>query len=190
MDFNDMKKIWDEQNQQSVYAIDEEALHNNVIKKKNRAALIANRTEVYMIGSLIIAASVIWGATIITGEIQMLPLALSGFMVVMAILLYKKRRKRLLWQNTYDRTLLGDLDEALANAEYQLSFSKWSKNLFLVVAALTVVDVFSPEAWWKSVIVLVFFVVVYFLAKWEYRTLYLSQKNNLKAMRDKVASFD
>ena len=116
----------------------------------------------------------------------MLPLTLSGFMVVMATLLYKKRSKRLLWQNTFDRSILGDLDEAIANAEYQLNFLKWSRNLFLLVATLTVVDVFSLEAWWKSTLVISFFIVVYFLAKWEYRIFYLSQRNNLLEMREKL----
>ena len=186
MDFNDMKKIWNAQNQQALYAIDEQVLRDNVIKQKDRASYIANKTEVYMIGSLIIASSIIWAATIYTGQIQMLPLTLSGFMVVMATLLYKKRSKRLLWQNTFDRSILGDLDEAIANAEYQLNFSKWSRNLFLLVATLTVVDVFSLEAWWKSTLVISFFIVVYFLAKWEYRIFYLSQRNNLLEMREKL----
>lgn len=186
MDFNDMKKIWNDQDQNAVYAIDEQTLTENVIKQKEKSSFIANRTEIYMIGSLMIAAAMIWGATIYTGQIQMLPLALSGFMLVMAILLYKKRTKRLLWQNTFDRSVLGDLDEAIANADYQLNFSKWSRNLFLVVASLTVVDVFSLEAWWKSLIVLTFFIIVYLLAKREHKTIYLSQRNRLKSMRDQV----
>ena len=130
-----------------ICVIDEQVLRDNVIKQKDRASYIADKTEVYMIGSLIMSSSIIWAATIYTGQIQMLPLTLSGFMVVMATLLYKKRSKRLLWQSTFDRSILGDLDEAIANAEYQLNFLKWSRNLFLLVATLTVVDVFSLEAW-------------------------------------------
>ena len=190
MEFDDMKKIWDEQSQQSMYAIDEEALSKKVIKKRHKASFIANRTEILMIGALLIASAMVWAATIYTGELQLLPLGLSGFMVIMAILLYRKRVKRLSWQNTFDQTILGDLDEAIANAQYQLNVSKWSRNLFFVVAGLTVVDVFSVESWWKAVVVSGFFVIVYFLAKWEYRTFYLSQKNELKSMKDKLISLE
>lgn len=190
MEFDDMKKIWDEQRQQSMYAIDEEALSKKVIKKKHKASFIANRTEILMIGALLISSAMVWGATIYTQELQLLPLGISGFMVIMAILLYRKRVKRLSWQNTFDQTILGDLDEAIANAQYQLNVSKWSRNLFFVVAGLTVVDVFSIESWWKAVLVSGFFVIVYFLAKWEYRTFYLSQKNELKSMKDKLISLE
>ena len=185
-----MKKIWDEQNKQSLYAIDEKALHNKVIRKKSKAATIANRTEVYMIGSLLIATSIIWAASIYTAEFQIMPLALSGFMLVMAGLLYGKRRKRLSWQNTFDRSVLGDLEEAIANAEYQLRISKWSRSLFFVVAGVSIIDVFSVTDWWKSILVFGFFVVVYFLAKWEYRTFYLSQRDNLVGMKEKLKEFE
>lgn len=190
MDFNDMKKIWDEQNKQSLYAIDEQALHERVIKKKSKAAAVASRSEKAMIGSLIIASLIVWGATIYTGDLQLLPLVLSGFMITMAGLLYNKRIKRLKWQNTFDRSIAGDFDEAIANAEYQLQISKWSRNLFFVVAAATVYDVFSITEWWKSLITLGFFLVVYRLAKWEYKTFYLSQRNNLVGMKEKFAAMN
>ncbi len=190
MDFNDMKKIWDEQNKQSLYAIDEKALHNRVIKKKTKASAIASKSEKYMIGSLIIASLIVWVATVYTGDFELLPLVLSGFMLTMAGLLYSKRSKRLKWQNTFDRSILGDLEEAIANAEYQLRISKLSRNLFFVVAAVTLFDVLSVEEWWKSLVTLGFFLVVYRLAKWEYKTFYLSQRNNLVGMKEQIEKFD
>ncbi len=190
MDFNDMKKIWDEQNQQSLYAINEEALHNNVIKKKNRAAFIADRSEVFTIGSLLISSAVIIAAMIYTTQLRIAPGVLAVFMLIMAGILYGKRRKRLAWQNTFDRTIMGDLEQAIANAEYQVQISKWSKYLLFVVAVVSIVDVYSYTDWWKSLLVLGFFVVVYYLAKWEYRTFYLSQRNNLIRMKEKLSSLD
>ena len=185
-----MKKIWDEQNQQSLYAIDEEALRKKVIKKRNKASAIANRSEVFIIGSLLISSSVIMGASIFSAQVQFLPSALCVFMLVMAGLLYAKRHKRLSWQNTFDKSMLGHLEEAIANAEYQLQIAKWSKLMLFVVAGISIVDVFYFAGWWESLLVLAFFITVFFLAKWEYRTFYLSQRNGLVQMRDKLKEFN
>ena len=35
MEFEDMKKIWDEQNNENIYAINESELHRRVIRNKN-----------------------------------------------------------------------------------------------------------------------------------------------------------
>ncbi len=45
MEFEDMKKIWDEQNNENIYAINESELHRRVIRKKNRVKRMINKFE-------------------------------------------------------------------------------------------------------------------------------------------------
>ena len=187
MEFDEMKKIWDAQSNQALYAIDEEALHKRVLKKKERAAKIASRSELIMIRALLISFSIIMGASIFKSKYDLVPLVLAAVMLVMAFLIFMRRRKRLAWQNTFDQSILGDMEEAIANAEYQVRFSHMGKWIYVVVAVLSVAALVDTiEEWWKGALVSLFFIVGFFAAKWEHQTFYVSQKRNLEAMRDKL----
>ena len=45
MEFEDMKKIWDEQNNENIYAINESELHSRVIRNKKRVRRMVNKFE-------------------------------------------------------------------------------------------------------------------------------------------------
>ena len=182
-----MKKIWDRQSNQALYAIDEEALHNKVLKKKDKAVRMAGRSEKVMIKSLLFGFTIIAGASVYKSDYELFASLLAVVMLLMAGLIYSKRRKRLAWQNTFDRSVLGDMDKAIANARYQVQLSKFSRSVYIVVATLTVASVVDTvDEWWKGAVISVFFVATYFAARWEHKTFYVSQRNNLEAMRDKL----
>ena len=50
MKFEDMKKIWDEQAQEQVYAINQEKLHENIRSRKRNASRMVDRIELFLIG--------------------------------------------------------------------------------------------------------------------------------------------
>ena len=43
MEFEELKKIWDTQNNQPMYAINEEALHNRILTKKRKTNKISSK---------------------------------------------------------------------------------------------------------------------------------------------------
>ena len=45
MEFEDMRKIWDEQKGETMYVIDETALHKSVSRKKDAVSRKINRLE-------------------------------------------------------------------------------------------------------------------------------------------------
>ncbi len=49
MQFEDLKKVWDEQNKTPMYIIDEEAMHKLVQGKKRRAALHSSINEIGLV---------------------------------------------------------------------------------------------------------------------------------------------
>ena len=55
MEFDEMKKIWDSQNNEPLYGINEKALHNRILSKKKQAHHITNISE-------LLAIIVIWCA--------------------------------------------------------------------------------------------------------------------------------
>ena len=46
MEFEEMRKIWDSQNNAPIYAIDESTLYKRIKSKGNRASRIANTNEI------------------------------------------------------------------------------------------------------------------------------------------------
>ena len=189
MEFDEMKKIWDAQNGQTLYAIDEEALHKRVLKKKDKSARLANMSELMLIGSLIFSTGIIMSAAIYKSKFDLLPMGMALMMAIVAVMIYMRRRKRLSWQNNFENSILGDMNQAVANANYQVKLSQSVKWLYLAVAILSVVGVVdAAEEWWKGALVAAFFIIVMYAARWEYRTFYVSQKKGLEKMRDKLTA--
>ncbi len=185
-----MKKIWDAQNGQALYAIDEEALHNRVLNKKDKAAKIASWTEWMLIGSLLFSTGIIMTAAIYKSKYEMVPMAMAALMAIVSAIIYQRRVKRLSWQNNFENSIIGNMDQALANADYQVKLSRSVRWLLLAVAGLTVAGLIASGAqWWTGALVALFFVVVYYGARWEYRTFYVSQKKNLQDMRNKLETW-
>ncbi len=186
-----MKKIWDAQNGQAMYAIDETALHNSVIKKKNKARRMADLTEKIFIGANILAATMIAVPSIIKDKYSISGTLMMVLMYVTAGFILYIRTKRLKTQDNFDSSMVGDLDNAIATADYQVKFSKTSRFYLLSVVLLTLVGLLESGAeWWVILLVAIFFAVTYMAARWEHRTFYVSQKKDIRAMRDKIVSME
>ena len=61
MEFEEMKKIWDAQNNEILYGINEKAMHNHILSKKKQAHHITNISELLIIIVYIITGSVVLG---------------------------------------------------------------------------------------------------------------------------------
>ncbi len=191
MEFEEMKKIWDAQNGQAMYAIDETALHNNVIKKKNKARRTADLTEKIFIGANIVAGLMIVVPTIIKENVMISGSLMAVMMFFTAGYIFNKRKKRLASQDDFEKSVIGDLDNAISTADYQVNFSKSSRYYLLSIVVLSLTSLIeSGSPWWVILLVIVFFAVTYIAAKWEYRTFYASQKKDLRAMREKLGSME
>ena len=49
MEFEEMKKVWDSQNNEMLYGINEKAMHNHILSKKKQANHITNASELILI---------------------------------------------------------------------------------------------------------------------------------------------
>ncbi len=191
MEFEEMKKIWDAQNGQAMYAIDESALHNRVIKKKNKARRTADLTEKIFIGANIIAATMILVPSLLKDKYSISGSLMMVIMYLTAGFILYIRNKRLKVQDNFDDSMVGDLDNAIATSDYQIKFSKTSRFYLLSVVLLTLASlVESGAAWWVILLVTIFFTVTYLASRWEHRTFYVSQNKDIRAMRDKIISME
>lgn len=186
MEFEEMKKIWDSQNNETLYAINEQALHNRILSKKKSASHIANVSELLLIfvngctGIFIFA----FGSTRAGGKSFFYLMAL--WMVLTMLYMIISRMRRLRDRNKFDRTLLGDLDLALATATYQVRISqlmRWNNLPILILLLFSIWE--NGKGIWVIVFVLIFFSLAYFLSGWEHN-IYVVRKKELNALHEKL----
>src|SRR5688572_1643433 len=120
MEFDELQKIWDTQNNQPLYVINEQALHNRIVAKKHQVIHIAVVTE-----WILIIANSISGAFVLQqnytgrgGLIFVYLLAL--WMLVTALYVLINRIRRMREQHQFNRSISGDLQHAVTTAVYQV----------------------------------------------------------------------
>ncbi len=189
MEFDELKKIWDTQNNEPLYVINEEALHNRVRAKKNAAAKKANWMEVILIGANLLAGTMLLWAVLFKGKEQetfiyiMMPL-----MLLVPFFLIYKRMKRKKSENNYAHTMLGDIEHALSNAAYTVTLSRTSQFYFFGIALLTMLSlIFDKDASLVSIIIIsLFFVFALYASRWEHN-FYIRRHQELKTLHQKIA---
>ncbi|MFZ1809379.1 MAG: hypothetical protein WAU36_19255 [Cyclobacteriaceae bacterium] len=187
MKFEDMKKIWDKQDQQHKYVIDEKKLHESIQQKKRKSSRFVSKVEWILIFANGIAGGTIVAMNFIEKRGDIYANALGLVMLAAGIYIYTRRLHRLKHENRFDRTMLGDLDHAISNATYRARLSYGMLIYFLVVAALTLGNaIHEDKSWLKIGLIVVFFVITWFLGRWEYKAWHLANKKRLMAMRDKL----
>lgn len=186
-----MKKIWDTQSNQALYAIDEQALHSTVIKKRDKSARIANKSERILISALLFSGVVVLGASIYKANYDLMSFIFVGVMFSVAVFILLRRQKRLSQRDRFENTILGDIDQAIHDADYQVRLSAFGKSFYMVVCVLSIASIVDTwDEWYKGAFLLVFFVVGYFGARWEHKKFYVYQKESLLKMRSKLQEME
>lgn len=188
MNFDDMKKIWDTQNNEHVYAINEEGLHRRISAKKRQAAGIANITEHLLIFANLAAVAVITASMLVRGEGDVYRFLMMALMLATAGFVMVSRHRRKKWLTRFDLTLLGELNHAIANATWQVRLSYSMRWYVLPVAAITVLALAKDApTLWTWLLIAGFFIIALFAGNKEHRY-YQARKQRLQRLRDKLMS--
>lgn len=187
MKFEDMKKIWNEQNQQHNYVIDEQQLHKNISEKKKRASKFIGQMEWLGMAANVIGGGAILISSFVKGKGDIFTIPLGVMMLAFACYIFISRHKRLKGEDRFDRTLLGDLDHAISNVTYRTQLSYYMLLYFIPVGLLLIANAIQEGLPLIKVFLIVMFVIVsLFLGRWEHRSWHLAQKKRLEAMREKL----
>ena len=186
MKFEDMKKIWDEQAQEQVYAINQEKLHENIRSRKRNASRMVDRIELFLIGVNGIVGVGLFVLNLVERQKGLFyGLALGIVLIAMAVLIVIWRNRRLKDEKQFDRTMLGDLEHAISNATYQARLSHIMLSMVIPVFAFTIL-----AAWLEQkpievlAVIALLFVAATVLGRWEHRSIHVKRKKRLLAMRD------
>lgn len=186
MKFEDMKKIWDEQNQTHLYVIDEKLLQDNIQLKKKGASRFINKMEWFailvnlLVGCVMLSMNFIQQGDIYANLIGIVMVIAAGYV-------YSRRLQRLKNENQFNRTMLGDLEHAISNATYRARLSYSLLMYWIVFASLFILNIIHEEKSLLQILLAVAFcVVVWFLGRWEHRKWHLASKKRLEAMKEKL----
>ena len=138
MEFDEMKKIWDEQNNQPLYVIDEKALHNRIQSKMNSAMHFANINEWSIILFNLGASGVLFCLNYFSRGKNIFMYIESAWMFVTVVYVVVSRIRRIKASRQFDRSIQGDIDHAISLVSYQLHLSLMVRWNLLPMGAIMI----------------------------------------------------
>lgn len=186
MEFEDMKKIWDTQNQRPLYLIDEPTLHQHIDKKINATKRSAGYMEIglILINLIVVAFMLIRSVGSDHAWMQYLTAA-TAFGI--GVYVWVGRRTRQRQGSRFDRSLLGELDQAIENRSYLIrrgtTFVWWYLTPFALTVTVSMYNRFDSKTIWLWLLIGVMFVVGGLLPSWEVRKVHVPKKRALETLR-------
>ncbi|QIP14940.1 hypothetical protein G8759_21100 [Spirosoma aureum] len=186
MEFDELQKIWDSQTKEPLWVINEHGLHKRILAKKSQAHHITNFSELLTIWVNLGAGSFVLGVNFFKRPENLFMYVMAGWMLVTALFVVVSRIRRLKSETTFDRSMLGELNEAIAMATYQVRLSRLLRWNIVPIGALSLLSVWEGgKSGWLLVVLLIFFVLVYFASGWEHR-IYAVKKRELDVLLKKL----
>jgi hypothetical protein len=185
MEFDELQKIWDTQNNQPMYTINEKALHKRIIAKKNQAFHITRFSEwLLIIVYTAVTGFIFWNN--FAGQRSVFMFILSAWMFAGVIYVSIHRLHRIRGQKHFDRTMLGDLQHALSMAGSQVRLARIMRWNTLPMGMLILFSFWENDiSVWIIVAAAVFFILVFYASGWEYN-MYKRKKQELEVLLAKL----
>ncbi|MGA8266071.1 MAG: hypothetical protein WB779_16620 [Ignavibacteriaceae bacterium] len=186
-----MKKIWDEQNNENIYAINESELHRRVIRKKNRVKRMINKFEWTLLIAMICIGLLTTIVGILNNQLYKLLDALIFFLV--AGYIYKSRRDRIKYEGHSNLSLLDELEQTIRSLDYHAKRHKYFILWYMFPIFLTFIlnaTFYYSKPWWVWVGWLAFFSLAYWAIKKELRCKILPKKEDLLHLRSLLLKDD
>ena len=186
-EFEQLQRIWDSQNNQPIYIMNEQALHQRIETKKNKTIRITNFTEL-----LLIFVNLFSGVMILTIKF---PEASAVYMTIMALWMLitaayalVSRVRRINGNSKFDRSMQGDLAFAISVASYQVRLSKLMRWNVLPIGILCFLGLLSGGKSVSIIVIMTFvFAALYYFSGWEH-SFYESRKRELETLQGKLKS--
>lgn len=190
MEFEEMKKIWDDQNQRPLYAINEDALRRRVHAKSRKASFTSNVNEIALIIISIITFAIVAIKNIGNDNPYAYPPVIALLLTSVYIYIGRLRRKKK--ERQFDRTMLGDLDHALYNVDYEVRRARTFPLWYLIPVAIpAMLNMYmSGASMLKWVLVIGAFILSYFVVWFGLTKMQEPNKRKLERLREKIVNED
>jgi hypothetical protein len=186
MNFEELQKIWDTQNNEPLYAINEKAMHKYIISKRNQAGHITNISELLSIVVNFAVAAFVAGMQLVSKHGNIFMYLMAAWVAITACYVLVNRRRRLKGQHNFERSLLGDLNHAIAMATYQVRLSQLLRWNILPIGLFILLSFWEGEKpLWTMTVLLLFVALTYFASGWEHN-IYRSRKRELEVLQKRL----
>lgn len=181
-----MRKVWDEQKGEAMYVINEDTLHKSVTRKKHAASRRINRVEIMV--SVVNGGCAIFLLFLALRGSHQWGFVTAGLLAATVIYIQYFRWRRRKAENTFDRSMLGELDHTISNVNSIIRFNYLMVVAYLVpLTILTLVKLTVVGAsWQKWVLMAAAFSVSIFMMRWEQRACNLPRRKQLLALKKKL----
>jgi RsiW-degrading membrane proteinase PrsW (M82 family) len=186
MEFEDLKKIWDQQNNEPMYAINQEALHKRIKSSKKKASFASNMNEIGLVLIAVVTSTFLF---IKNSNSTNIFTFLPGIVLLLtAVYVWYKRSSRKKQEEQFDRTMMGDLDHAISNVEFEIKRARTFIWWYLIPIAIPVfLNLYDKNAsLTKWLIIIGMFILSYAVVQLGLYFAQLPKKRSLQSLRDKL----
>ncbi len=187
MEFEDMQVIWNSQNNEKLYAINEAALYEKIKRKGKSVNRLLESSQLVMIGvNLLVGIFLMIDAWRDNGQgyEYILPAMYLAYSIG-AVVFRLVRRKE---QVRFEETMLGELDKAIWQADYLIkqgyTLIKW--YLFPLMLAASGSMLLNSKPFWALGTFIFMGAASYASHYWEIERCYVPKKRELEGLREKL----
>jgi Ca2+/Na+ antiporter len=186
MEFEALQKIWNEQKGENMYAINETAMHESIFRKKRAAGRRINRVEISLM--LINGSCGVFLFIDALNDAQ--PWDFIGAFIMLCTVVYMlwSRNKRLRQEQTFDRSMIGELDHTIANTDSLLNISKLMIPGYLLPVAVLYLSklIVTGASLEKFALIIGMFILAFVLVFWERKKMHEPRIKKLKQLREQL----
>jgi len=188
INFEEIQKVWNEQKGENMYVIHEETLYKSVILKKNASTKRIHLVETFL---TILNCCVFAFVIILTlRHPNIMGFANAAVVALSVVYIRYSRAKRLRQEHIFDRSMLGELDHAIANSNYIIRFNYLLLIGYIlpiaVVCVSSLISAGASLAKWCLITGLLLLSV--FVIGWEQRVRNMPAKNQLLDLKKMLTS--
>ncbi len=188
MEFDELKQVWDSQNNELIWSINERALHNRILSKKKQANHITNVSELLLIIVNMGAGYFVFQMNLSGHSGNIFMYLLAAWMLGISWYLLFSRISRLKKNKQFDRSMQGDLNYAISLATYQVRLSLLGRWSIVPIGLFTLLALWqSGKSVWIIVALLLFFALTTYASRWEHG-IYKTRKRELEILKGKLES--
>jgi hypothetical protein len=186
MEFDEMKKVWDTQNNEPVYGINEQALHKRIVAKKNTGLRITHISEWLLIVVNMGAGAFIFGSSWYKQSSNVFMYILAAWMFISGLYFLVHRIRRIQADQQFDRSMLGDLRYAISIASYQVRISLVMRWNIVPIGLLVILSImYGGKSVWLAAGIFIFLVLTSYASGWEHN-IYKNRKIELERLQRKL----
>lgn len=182
-----MKKIWDSQNNQTLYAVDEQAMHKAVKAKKKSATRMVSFNEIGLIIINLAMGVMQYHEWYYDGR-DPWDLVMGVLVTLIAVFLVIIRLRRKKHEERYDRSMLGELEHAISGVKSLIWISTSMVWWYMAPIGVLVFGKFLIRGadWYSWLFVIGMFALAMILITWERRRWHYPRLEKLKMLKAKL----